>query len=214
MTVTDPDSSEALCNEILAGAGRERDEIVQRATRDSDDLLKKAHAGADSARQKRIEEARAEGNRLKDITLASASVEARRLRLERIETLLDSVREDVIKKLSALRSDGDYSDIIVDLAASAIEGMAGNDFTVRLSEEERSVLGTDIGRRIAEKAGCPDGNVKVLFEPTSHGGGPVIEDATGTQVWDNRFPVRLERLWPQFRRLIAEKMFPDMKTGN
>ncbi len=213
MSVTDPESSEALCNEILAGAGRERDDVVQCATRDAGDILQKAHAGADSARQKRIDEARAEGDRLRDITLASASVEARRLRLERIESLLESVRADVSQKLSALRSDGSYSGIVVDLAASAIKEMAGENFTVRLSEEDRAVLGADIGRQIAAKAGRPEGNIKVLFEPMVHGGGPVVEDATGSQVWDNRFPARLERLWPQFRRLIAEKMFPDMKAG-
>ena len=213
MTMTDPDSSEALCNEILAHAGREHDEIVQCAKRDSEGLLNKANDGAGNARQRRIDEARSEGERLRDITLASASVEARRIRLERIEGLLESIRADVREKLSGLRRDGNYGDIIVDLAASAINGMTGEDFTIRLPEEDRSVLGTDIGRQIAAKAGRPEVNIKVSFEPIMQGGGPVIEDASGAQVWDNRFPARLERLWPQFRRLIAEKVFPDMKAG-
>jgi vacuolar-type H+-ATPase subunit E/Vma4 len=212
--MTDPDSSEALCNEILAHAGREHDEIVQCAKRDAEDLVNKAHAGADNARQKRIDEARSEGERLRDITLASASVEARRLRLERIEGLLESIRTDVREKLSGLRRDGTYGDIIIDLVASAINEMTGEDFTVRLPEEDRSVLGTDIGRQIAAKAGCPEGSIKISFEPMMQGGGPVIEDATGARVWDNRFPARLERLWPEFRRLIAEKVFPDMKAGS
>jgi len=214
MTITDPDSSEALCNEILAHAGHEHDEIVQGAKRDAEDLVNKAHAGADNTRQKRIDEARSEGERLRDITLASASVEARRLRLGRIEGLLESIRADVREKLSGLRRDGNYGDIIIDLVASAINEMTGEGFTVRLPEEDRSVLGTDIARQIAVKAGCPQGSIKVSFEPMMQGGGPVIEDANGAQVWDNRFPARLERLWPQFRRLIAEKVFPDMKAGD
>lgn len=213
MTVTDPESSEALCNEILAHAGREHDEIVQGAQRDAEDLLKKARAGADNARQKRIDEARAEGERLKDITLAAASVEARKLRLERIETLLESIREDVREKLPGVRSDGNFADIIVDLAASAIKEMSGEGFTVRLPEGDRPILGADIAGQIAAKAGCPEGSVTVSFEPMAEGEGPLIEDAKGSQVWDNRFAARLERLWPQFRRLIAEKMFPDMKAG-
>ena len=214
MTMTDPDSSEALCKEILASAERERDEIVQSAMRDAEDLVDKANAGADNARQKRLDEAHAEGRRLRDITSASASVEARRLRLERIEVLLESIRSEVREKLSGLRSDGNYRDIIVGLAASAIEGIAGDNFIVRLPEEERSLLGSDVGRLIAGRAGRPEGSIKVLFEPMTPGDGPVIEDADGGQVWDNRFPARLERLWPQFRRLIAQKMFPDTKEGS
>ena len=214
MTMTDPDSSEALCNEILAHAQREHDEIVQAAKRDAEELLNKANDGADNARQKRLNEARAEGERLKDITLASASVEARRLRLERIETLLESIRADVRGKLSGLRADGNFRDIIVNLAVSAIKDMGSEAFTVRLPEGDRSVLGTDIARQIAAKAGCAEGSVTVSFEPMAEGEGPVVEDANASQVWDNRFPARLERLWPQFRRLIAEKVFPDMKAGS
>ena len=215
MTMTDPDSSEALCKEILAGAGRERDEIVQSATRDAEDMLGKAHAGADDARQKRIEEARAEGERLRDITFASASVEARRLKLERIEILLESIRTDVRERLAGLRGDGNYSDIIVDLVVSAIEGMTGDEFTVRLPEEDRPILGNDLARLIARRTGRPEQGIHVVYEPARPGwDGPVIEDAARTRIWDNRFAVRLERLWPQFRRLIAEKMFPDTKEGS
>ena len=215
MTMTDPDSSEALCNEILAGAGRERDEIVQSATRDAEDMLGKAHAGADNARQKRIDEARAEGERLRDITFASASVEARRLRLERIEILLESIRTDVREKLAGIRTDGNYSDIIVDLVVSAIEGMTGDEFTVRLPEEDHPVLGDDFVRLIARRTGRPEESIHVVYEPARPGwDGPVIGDAARTRIWDNRFPARLERLWPRFRRLIAEKMFPDTKEGS
>jgi vacuolar-type H+-ATPase subunit E/Vma4 len=127
MTMTDPDSSEALCKEILTSAERERDDMVQRAMRDAEDLLNKASAGADNARQKRIDEARAEGERIKDITLASASVEARRLRLERIEALLESIREEARKRLPGLRSDVNYRDIVIDLVVAAIQGMTGDD---------------------------------------------------------------------------------------
>jgi vacuolar-type H+-ATPase subunit E/Vma4 len=214
MTMTDPDSSEALCKEILASAERERDEIVQSATRDAEDLVDKANAGADNARQKRLDEAHAEGRRLRDITSASASVEARRLRLERIEILLESIRSEVREKLSGLRGDGSYRDMVVSLAASAIDGMPGDHFTVRLPEGDRSVLGDDIALIIADKTGRPEGSIKVSFESLPPGDGPVVEDANGTQVWDNRFPARLERLWPQFRRLIAQKMFPDTKEGS
>lgn len=214
MTMTDPDSSEALCKEILASAGREHDEIVQSAKRDAEDLLKRANAGADDARQRRIDEAQTEGERRKDITLASASVEARRLRLEHIEMLLESIRIEVEKKLPALRSDGQYRDIVADLAATAIGGITGDAFTVRLPEEDRSILGDDLARLIASKAGRPDGNITISYEPMTPGGGPVIQDAQGARIWDNRFSARLDRLWPQFRRLIAEKMFPDAKEGS
>ncbi|MBP1747860.1 MAG: V-type synthase subunit [Deltaproteobacteria bacterium] len=214
MTLTDPDSSEALCQEILASAERERDDIVQCAMSDAENLLNTANAGADTVRQKRIDEAQAEGERLKDITLAAASVEARRLRLERIEALLEQIREDVRKNLPGLRGDRSYRDIVVDLAAAAIKGMTGDDFIVRLPEEDRSILGDDMVRLIASKTGCPEENIKISYEPMAPGDGPVIHDSDGARIWDNRLSARLDRLWPQFRRLIAEKMFPDAKEGS
>lgn len=214
MTMTDPESSEALCKEILAAAERERDVIIQAAMRDAQDLLSKANAGADDARQKRVDEARAEGERLRDITLASASVASRRLRLERIEALLDSIRADAEKRLPALRGDGKYRDIVVDLAAAAIGGMAGDDFMVRLPEEDRAILGGDMARLIAAKVGRPEGNIHISYEPMAPGDGLVVQDEQGAQIWDNRFSARLDRLWPQFRRHMAEKTFPDAKEGN
>lgn len=214
MIMTDPESSEALRKEILAAAERERDEIVQGAVRDAEDLLNKANAGADNARQKRVDEARAEGERLRDITLASASVESRRLRLECIEALLGSIRADVRKKLPELRTEGNYRDIIIDLAAAAIREMTGEDFIVCLPQEDRGVLGGDMARLIASKAGRPEASIKISYEPMPPGDGPVAQDEEGAQIWDNRFAARLDRLWPQFRRLIVERMFPDAKEGS
>ncbi|HEU5396435.1 MAG TPA: hypothetical protein VFV81_04655, partial [Verrucomicrobiae bacterium] len=43
-------------------------------------------------------------------------------------------------------------------------------------------------------------------EETVTGGGVIIESADGFQVWDNRLPSRLRRLWPELRRQIARRL--------
>ncbi len=214
MTVTDPDSSEALCREILAGAEREHNDILERAGKDAAEVINKANSGADDVRLRRIEEARAESERIKEITHASASVEASRLRLERIETLLESIRAEVRKELSGLKEIGDYKDIVIDLAVVAIQSMDGDGFTVRLPEGDHSILGDHLGPIIASKTGRPDRQINISYEPMIAGSGPVIEDIHGTQICDMRPLARLDRLWPEFRRLIAQKMFPDAKEAS
>jgi hypothetical protein len=92
--------------------------------------------------------------------------------------------------------------------------MTGDDFSVRLPEEDRLILGNDVVRLIASKTGRPEESINIYYEPTGQGDGPVIQDSDGARVWDNRLSARLDRLWPQFRRLIAEKMFPDAKEGS
>jgi vacuolar-type H+-ATPase subunit E/Vma4 len=43
--------------------------------------------------------------------------------------------------------------------------------------------------------------------------GPIVTDPGQSQVWDNRYRARLERLWPQIRRAIAAEMFPAGMGG-
>jgi vacuolar-type H+-ATPase subunit E/Vma4 len=49
------------------------------------------------------------------------------------------------------------------------------------------------------------------------GGGVIVHDAAGRQVWDNRLAPRLERLWPELRRQLAAQtglLSPGESTGS
>lgn len=193
---------EILREEILADARRESEGILRRAQQEAETLLANAAAEADRARQERLDQARAEGARRKELILATVPVEAGRLRAARVEALLQSVAEEVRRRMLA-REGFDYRKAMVVLAAEAVSQMAGEAFVVKLSPADRAGYGTGLAEEIARRVGRSPLSITIANETTITGGGLVVQDSEGRQVWDNRFAPRLQRLWPELRRQIA-----------
>jgi vacuolar-type H+-ATPase subunit E/Vma4 len=201
LMITNQNSTEVLREEILADARKEGEEIVIRARRDAEVFLTRAAAEADQVRQDRLDQARAEAARKSALILATVPVETGRLRAARVEALLDSVYEEVCQRLLT-REGFEYREAVIALASHAISQMAGVDFVLKLSDGDYTILGDGLTGEIARRVGRPV-SITISHEPGITGGGVVIEDAEARQVWDNRLVKRLERLWPELRRLIA-----------
>jgi len=207
MSMTEHDPSAVLRQEIGDDARRLCDDILSCARRDAEALLGREGSAAIEDRLKRLEEARSEGARRRDLTLAAVFVETRRLYLARIETLLGSIREEAQKYLAA-RNGFDLRESVINLASEAVRGMSGDEFVVRLAEGSRPVLGGALEEEIASRSGRPGMKISVFWDPRMSDDGPIVTDAAENQVWDNRYRARLERLWPQIRRAIASDVFP------
>lgn len=207
MSMTEHDPSAVLRQEIGDDARRLCDDILSCARRDAEALLGREGSAAIEDRLKRLEEARSEGARRRDLTLAAVFVETRRLYLARIETLLGSIREEAQKHLAA-RNGFDLRESVINLAGEAVRGMSGDEFVVRLAEGSRPVLGGALEEEIASRSGRPGVKISVFWDSRMSDDGPIVTDAAENQVWDNRYRARLERLWPQIRRAIASDVFP------
>jgi len=201
MAAPNPNSPEVLSGEILAEAGRERDEIIRRARQESEALLAAATAEADKIRREKLDSARAEAARRSELMLAAIPVETGRLRSARIEAILEDIREEARRQLLALNFD--CHETVVALAAEAIRRMPGTDFVLKLSAAEHAGFGDKLASEIAQRAGRSPLNLTISADPAMTGGGVIVQDAAGIRVWDNRLPARLERLWPELRRQIA-----------
>ncbi len=193
---------EILREEILADARRESEGIIRRAQQEAETLLANAAADADKVRQERLDQARVEAARRKELILATVPVEAGRLRAARVEALLQSVCDEVRRRLLA-REGLDYRETIVALAAEAVSQMAGETFAVKLSPPDRADLGAGLAEEIVRRVGRLPLRITLSNETTITGGGLLVQDSEGRQVWDNRFAPRLQRLWPELRRQIA-----------
>jgi vacuolar-type H+-ATPase subunit E/Vma4 len=210
--ITNQNSTDVLREEILADARREGEEIVSRARQDAETSLTCAIAEADQVRQELLDQARKEASRQSALILATVPIETGRLRAARVEALLESVYEEACQRLLA-REGFEYRETIIALAAHAISQMAGVDFVVKLSEPDHTILGDGLTNEIVRRVGRTV-NIAISHEPGITGGGVVIEDAETRQVWDNRLAKRLERLWPELRRLIAVEASFVPKTGS
>jgi vacuolar-type H+-ATPase subunit E/Vma4 len=194
-------SPDLLCAEILADAQRQSEEILQRARTEAKTTLAAASAEAEKIRRERREQAQAEATRRKELILATVAVETGRLRSARVEALLESVREEIRRQLSARNFDA--RETIVALAAEAIRQMPGNDFILRISAVDCVAFGSGLAGEITRVIGRSPLNLAISADATVTGGGVIIQTADGFQFWDNRLLMRLDRLWPEFRTQIA-----------
>ena len=210
---TNENSTEKMREEILAGARREGEEIILSARQDAEHFLTGAATEAEQLRQARLDQARIEASRKSELILATISVETARLRGARVEALLESVREEALRRLQ-VREGFDYHETVITLAVDAIKQMAGDTFVLRLSETEQTILGDGLAAEITPRIGRPV-NINVLYREEIGGGGVVVEDAEVRQVWDNHLLKRLERLWPELRRRIAAEasFVPKEQSG-
>jgi len=196
------DSAESLREEILEQARDQAKEIIGQAHDQADKILATAAAEGQNLRDKLIEKARAEAHRRKELSDSTVPVETGRFRVARIESLLESVREEVRRRL--LSHEGfEYREVLITLASLAISRMTGDQFAVKLSEADRSALENSVGEEIASRVGRPGLIVTLAFDPTMNGGGVSVEDVDASQIWDNGLLARLERMWPELRRQIA-----------
>jgi vacuolar-type H+-ATPase subunit E/Vma4 len=214
MATNSDDSAHVLCEEILTQARRQSEEILSRARRDAEVSLAEAAADANKAGQEQRDRAAAEAARRREMILATVSVEAGRLHSERVEALLNSVREEAVRRLMT-REGFEYEEAVVILAALAMGRMQGESFAVKVPEADRAILGNGLAGKIAERAGLPAIAVTVSFAPDFKEGGVVVEDTGAHRIWDNRFIKRLDRMWPELRRKIAVRasFIPEASGG-
>ena len=195
-------SPDVLCEEVLAEGRREAEEILARARQQAEAARAKATADAKQAAEAVLASARGDASCWTELALAILPVEAGRRRGARIEELLESVHDEVRRRLLA-RDGFDYRATVVELAAEAIGRMSGEAFVVKLSPADRSALGEGLAAEIVPRAGRTPLRVTLSEDAAITAGGTIVQDADGRQIWDNRLAPRLERLWPELRRQVA-----------
>lgn len=210
--MTEQNATERLREEILAEAKKKGEEIIMRAKQDAEAHIKNAVSEAERLRQMILEQAHKEAERQSELILATVPVETGRLRAARIESLLESIRDEASKRLR--NHDGfPYYETLITLASHAINNMVGNAFVVKVYGSEKNdmaekSLSEEIARRVGRQV-----QINISYQQGSSGDGVIIEDAEGRQVWDNRLLEKLNRLWPELRRQIAlEAGFVPKKT--
>lgn len=205
-------STEMLRSEILSDVQKECEEIITNAKRQAEIFLSGIDKEKERIRQEYINKANAEATRRSDLILSTVPVEAGRHRAARIETLLRSVYDEVRERLIA-RDGFPYRETVISLASDAIMHMAGDIFVLKLSETDYDTISKGIIEEIAHRVGRPV-KITILQEQNIIGGGVIVEDGDGWQLWDNSLLKRLERLWPVLRRYIAVQASFVQKTGS
>jgi len=201
MEQTQQNSPDALCAEILADATRQGGQIRHRAETEAASILSNAASEAEKVRSKTIEHARITAKKQTEMILETVKVERRRMHSARVEALLESVRDEVRRRLRP--ADAEAREIVVALAAEAIGQMPANDLVARISVADQSAFGNGLAEEIIRQARRPQLRLTIYADATLTSGDVTVQDTDGSQFWDNRLQARLQRLWPELRRQIA-----------
>jgi vacuolar-type H+-ATPase subunit E/Vma4 len=201
MSATNQNSPEPLCAEILAHAQRECDEILHHAAAEAEAILAAASVEAETILRETLDRAQIEAARRKELILATVAVETARLRSARVESLLESVREEIRRRLLARNFAA--RETIVALAAEAIRQMPGNGFSLKISAADHAAFGNGLPDEISQRAGRSSLSLVISSDAAMTDGGVIVQTADGLQLWDNHLLSRLERLGPELRRPIA-----------
>ena len=207
---------EMLCQEILADARRDCDIVLQSARQKAGDLLINAAAKNESYRKTKLAAAGNEAVTKQESVFATAKIEARLMESIQLETLFQLIYDKIKQKLQA--GEGfDYREMLFNLAVEAISNMTANKYSLRLSAADHKILGDDWQEKIRWQTGR--NTIEVIIEDDSRitGGGLLVENHEGGEVWDNRLLSRLQRLWPELRIQIASQtglLDIDVETGD
>jgi vacuolar-type H+-ATPase subunit E/Vma4 len=207
-------SAEALNGEILQEAARESHQVLSRAREEAESIAEAASNEAAKIREEGLSRARAEALRRKESILSTVPLEAGRMQIMRIESMLDTVKEEARTRLLT-REGISYREAVRELTAIAINQMAGLAFKARVPEADRELLGDGFRQELIDLVGRPDMSIALSFDPAMAGGGVIVEDAEGRQACDNGLVTRLERMWPELRRLVAQEasFVPKEESG-
>ncbi|HUX00104.1 MAG TPA: V-type ATP synthase subunit E family protein [Phycisphaerae bacterium] len=207
----EPNPQNVLRDEILADARRQAERAVRRAERDAQESLAQARKQADADRAGRLDAARRETERRRNLLLASVPVEEARMRADRLEETLRSVHDEARRRL-ADRAGDEYHRTLVRLAAEAVAQMAGERFVLALGAEDLKAFGKGLADEVRRAVGRDGLEVSVADEPAKVEAGVLVRDAEGRQVWDSSLAARLERLWPALRLVVGARLLADVRA--
>lgn len=190
MPTPDTSAPTVLTQAVLEDARTQAATLLAQARQQGAAVLAEARAAAGQFRQERLQAAQAEAVRRTEALRAATAVEAARMRAKQVETLLQTLYDEARRRLVA-RQGYDYRAALVALVTEAARHMAGSALLVKLSPADHAAVANRLGF------------FTLIDDPAITDGGVVVLETNGRRIWDNQLPARLERLWPELRRLIV-----------
>ena len=198
---------QALSRAVLSEARAEAEQILSDAKAKADAIRQRAQEQAQAEGQEILERARREAKHVRSQCLAAARLQARKLRLERRERLLDKVFDTTRQRMSTVQQWTDYDQIVREWVREAVTYLGSSAARIRADEHTHGIL---VGGALSELSEEMNAQLQ-LGEPLEHGLGIVAETMDGHLRYANTLEARLER-WqdelrgPVYRLLMGEPL--------
>ncbi len=199
-------NSQQLEEQILEDAEKKKDPILRRARRKADKIVQEAEEELEQQREQMKQEAREEAERETARLQARTELDAENIRRQARENILNAIRERAEKVLQELTESDDYPEALAHLALISIDAMTGEDFELVFTPEDKKERSEDIVDAVEKKLEANlsrDVSVSIADETAAASGGCIVRRTDGSQLCDQRFDRRLDRLWSELRIHVA-----------
>lgn len=188
----------AIMVEVREDAEKLRAEAKEKA----DAIRKRAQEQAEMERKAILDRAKADADRLRSQSMATAQLKARSMQLEQRERILNEVFEAVRKQLDSVKNRPDYPAIAAMLAREALSQLSAAEAEVRADDATMKVLKLEeLSRELKGKFAAG----KKLDEGT----GVVVSAAGGKLHFDNTLETRLSRLQSSLRSSVYKVLMGE-----
>jgi V/A-type H+-transporting ATPase subunit E len=208
---TQAPAEQLLGSEVIADAERRAERTRRRAERDAQEVHQAAEKEAQQAADTVLREGRRRAEQASRVVLATLGVQEQKLTLALKEEVIQRALDAAWQRLVA-KDQYDYGGTLVQLAASAITEMPGEEFALQLGEADGNRVSKEICRSIEKAVAAQGGRtVRVYLSPAylPIAGGCVVTGEKGRLRYDNSFEARWRRLHEEVRRRAAEGLFGD-----
>jgi len=188
----------ALSRELLDQARAEAHQILEDARVRSEGIHQEAQRRAEARRREILQRARREVEPIRSQAVASAQLEAQKLRLEAREQLLDRVFSTAQEQLGSAPQWPDYPEILGRLIREAAANLFANELILHADAQTQAFLTDAFLADLGQQLGVHLRRDGLL----SDGVGIMAETPDGHRRYRNTLETRLERLQPTLRAPI------------
>ncbi len=187
-----------IISKIKEDAEREAEKIKEEARKKGEEILKKAEAEAKSKSDEILNQGKKEAELEKQRILANAKLQAKKIKLDVKEKIIEKSFSLAEEKLKEVVSSEEYEKILKDLIREAISTIGREDLEVLCRKEDEKV----VKKIIKDLSG-----VELAKDNISTIGGVIVRSKDRQVQVDNTFEARLTRMRDNLRIEVAKILF-------
>jgi V/A-type H+-transporting ATPase subunit E len=204
-----PDQVSLLCRAIREKGQKEAGEILSRAKEQADRILREAKENAQRELEERVSQERQSVYQHAQRVASAAELKARQQVMVTRQALLREVFEGAEKRLSALRDEPGYPNMLRLLAIHAVSSLREGRCWIQVRKNDQDLFPQDMLMDLSKETGQA---VELLPEPADINGGCLAFSANKKVLVDFSFDALLKRAEPRLKELMATEFLSD-KTG-
>jgi len=195
-----PDQVSLLCRAIREKGRKEAGEILSRARERANRILQEAGENTQRDLEEHVSQERQSAYQHARQVVSAAELKAGQQVMITRQALLSEVFEETEKRLSALRDEPGYPNILRLLAIHAVSSLPEEHCWIQVRKNDQCLFSQDMLMDLSKETGQ---TVELLPEPADINGGCLAFSANKKVLVDFSFDALLKRAEPKLKELMA-----------